>query len=333
MVEIGLTVACWDYDRTRALLDGRVGIEGCRVIPVTIGTEDAFPRAVSRQEFDVSELSMSSYLLQHSRGECPYVAIPAFLSRAFRHDAFYIRTDRGIEEPKDLEGKVVGVPEYQMPLALWARGILQDEYGVDFRTLRYRTGGTNKPGRKERLPLNLPAHMDVQPIPPETSLNELLVAGELDAIMSPGPPRAFIDGGPVVRRLIPDTTAAEKAYYEKTGFFPIMHFVGVRRELVEQHPWLPERVFAAFVEAKKIALREMDEMVALSANKVTMPWFAAELAATRALMGDDFWSYGVAANRGELEAVCRYSQEQYLAERPLTVEELFAPETLEMAGL
>ena len=202
MTEIGLTVACWDYDRTCALLDGRVGVDGCRVIPVTIGPEDAFPRAVSRAEFDVSELSLSSYLLQLTRGDCPYVAIPVFLSRGFKHDCYYVRADAGINEPKDLEGRLVGVPEYQMTLALWGRGILQDEYGVDFRKLRYRTGGANKPGRKERLPLRLPDHMDVAPVGPERCLNDLLLAGELDAIMSPGPPRAFSDGHPNVRRLM-----------------------------------------------------------------------------------------------------------------------------------
>lgn len=332
MAEIGLTVGCWDYDRTCALLDGRVGIEGCRVIPVTISPEDSFPRAVSRAELDVSELSLSSYLLQISRGDCPYVAIPAFLSRGFRHEAVYVRTDRDIETPKDLEGRLVGVPEYQMTLALWVRGILQDEYGVDFRALRYRTGGTNTPGRKERLPLKLPDHMDVQPIPPERTLNELLLAGEIDAIMSPGPPQAFIEGNPAVRRLIADTRDAERQYFKKTGFFPIMHLVGIRRALVEQHPWLPARVFAAFVAAKSIAMQEIGAVAAAGANPVSMPWFAAELAATRALMGDDFWSYGVAANRAELEAICRYSEEQYLSERRLTVEELFAPETLDMPG-
>ena len=203
MPEVGLTVACADYDRTRPILDGRVGIEGCRVIPVAIEPEDSFPRAVSRAEFDVSELSVSSYLLQHSRGECPYIAIPAFLSRSFRHDCYYVRADSGIRQPKDLEGRLVGVPEYQMTLALWGRGILQDEYGVDFRKLRYRTGGTNKPGRKERLPLRLPDHMDVKPIAADRSLNEMLLAGEIDAIMSPGPPKAFVDGHPNVQRLNP----------------------------------------------------------------------------------------------------------------------------------
>jgi 4,5-dihydroxyphthalate decarboxylase len=328
MPEVGLTIACADYDRTRPILDGRVGVEGCRLIPVAISPEDSFPRAVSRAEFDVSELSVSSYLLQHSRGECPYIAIPAFLSRSFRHDCYYIRADSGIRQPKDLEGRLVGVPEYQMTLALWGRGILQDESGVDFRKLRYRTGGTNTPGRKERLPLRLPDHMDVKAIPADRSLNDMLLAGEIDAIMSPGPPKAFVDGHANVRRLIDDPTAAERAYYERTRIFPILHFVGIRRDLVAEHPWLPERVFAAFVEAKKIALREIGALAAAGANPITLPWFAAEVARTRALMGDDFWTYGIAANRPELEAMCRYSVEQYLSERPLTVEELFAEATL-----
>jgi len=332
MTEIGLTVACWDYDRTRALLDGRVGVEGCRVIPVALSPEDAFPRAVSRAEFDVSELSLSSYLLQLTRGDCAYVAIPVFLSRGFKHDCCYIRADAGIGDPKDLEGRLVGVPEYQMTLALWGRGILQDEYGVDFRKFRYRTGGLNTPGRKERLPLRLPDHMDVAPVGPNRCLNDLLLAGELDAIMSPGPPKAFSDGHPNVRRLIADPHAAERDYFARTGIFPILHVAGIRRELVEEHPWLPERVFAAFVEAKRIAMAEIDAIAAAGANKVTLPWFAAEVARTKALMGEDYWSYGVPANRAALEAVCRYSHEQHLSERPLTVEELFAAGTLAVAG-
>jgi 4,5-dihydroxyphthalate decarboxylase len=333
MSEIGLTLGCWDYDRTRALLDGRVGVEGCRVVPVNISPEDSFPRAVSRQELDVTELSVSSYLLQVSRGDCGYVGIPAFVSRGFRHGAVYVRTDRGIDTPKDLEGKIVGVPEYQMTLALWVRGILQDEYGVDFRSFQYRTGGLNSPGRKERLPLKLPDNMAVQPIAPDQSLNDLFVTGEIDAIMSPGPPSAFLDGHPQVRQLIADPPAAERAYYAKTGFFPIMHFIGLRKELAAAHPGLAARVFAAFVEAKRIGYAEVAAIAAAGANKVTLPWFAAELEATRALMGEDFWSYGVEPNRAELEAICRYSQEQFLAERALTVDELFAPETLEMRGL
>ncbi|MBL6945613.1 MAG: hypothetical protein ISR47_03140 [Rhodospirillales bacterium] len=327
MAKITITLGCWNYDRARPIIDGRVGVEGCNVAPIVLPTSELFPRAVQRQEFDVSELSVSSHILQVSRGDAGYVAIPVFPSRSYRHACIYVRTDRGIETPKDLEGKIVGVPEYQMTLALWLRGILQDVYDVDFRTLHYRTGGTNVAGRKERLPLKLPEHMDVQPIAPDKCLNDLLVAGEIDAIMTPMPPTAFTEGSPMVRRLFDDVASVERDYYRKTGFFPIMHVVGVRRSLAEKHPWLPAAVFDAFVAAKKMAMNELDEIARGNANRITLPWFAAEWEATKAMMGEDFWPYGLPANRAELETLCRYSSEQYLAERAVSVDEIFAPDS------
>lgn len=332
MADVTITFGCWNYDRLKPIIDGRVGVEGCTVAPIVLKTEQLFPRAFQRQEFDVSELSISSYMLQVTRGDCGYVAIPVFPSRAFRHACIYVRADRGIDSPKDLEGKTVGVPEFQMTLALWLRGMLQDSYGVDFRTLRYRTGGTNVPGRKERLPLKLPAHMDARPIPEGRCLNDLLVSGELDAVMTPQPPTAFSEGSPLVRRLFPDVAQVERAYYKETGFFPIMHVVGIRRTLVEKHPWLPANLFKACVAAKAMAVAELDAIAKGNANRITLPWFAAEWEATQALMGTDFWSYGLPANRKELEALIRYSREQYLSERDLAVDELFDPSTLALPG-
>ena len=312
------------YDRTLALITGEVQPEGIELEYVVDLPNLIFRRMFSTEEFDGSELSSSNFIIGRSRGDERFVALPIFPSRVFRHNSIYVNVSAGIERPEDLRGKRVGVPEYLQTANFWARGILQDEYGVDFRKLRYRTGGTNKPGRKERLPLRLPDHMDVKPIAADRSLNEMLLAGEIDAIMSPGPPKAFVDGHPNVRRLIDDPPAAERAYYARTRIFPILHFVGIRRALVAEHPWLPELVFAAFVEAKKIAMQKIGALAAAGANPITLPWFAAEVARTRALMGHDFWTYGIAANRRELEAMCRYSMEQYLSERPLTVEELFA---------
>ncbi len=323
MANLTLTLGCWKYDRVRPIIDGTIGVDGCTVAPIVLPTSELFPRAVQRQEFDVTELSVSSHILQVSRGEAGYVAIPVFPSRAYRHACIYVRTDRGIDAPQDLEGKVVGVPEYQMTLALWLRGILQDVYGVDFKTLHYRTGGTNVAGRKERLPLKLPAHMDAQPIPPDQCLNDLLVSGELDAVMTPQPPTAFSEGSPLVRRLFDDVATVERGYYRDTGFFPIMHVVGIRRTLVEQHPWLPQNVFDAFTAAKQMTMDELDDIARGNANRITLPWFAAEWEATRQLMGEDFWPYGLPANRKELETLCRYSSEQYLAERKVTVDEIF----------
>ena len=328
-----LTLACWDYDRTRALLEGRVGVAGWRIDAKAQPPEETFPRAVADAPFDVSELSLSSYLMQVSRGEGAYIAIPAFVSRAFHHGAIYVRTKRGIETPKDLEGRLVGVPEYQMTMALWVRGILGDEYGVDFRKIRYRTGGANKPGRKERLALELPEDMDVALIPEGSTLNELLLAGELDAVIAPTPPDGFTAGDKAVRRLFTDPAAEERAYYARTGLFPIMHVIGVRRTLADEHPGLAADLFRAFVEARNLAMREHDLTARSSANRMMLPWFADQWEATKDLMGDDFWPYGVAENRPELEAVCRYSHEQNLGRKRLSVEALFAPETVELPGI
>ena len=328
-----LTLACWDYDRTRALLEGRVGVAGWRIDAKVQPPEETFPRAVADAPFDVSELSLSSYLMQVSRGEGAYIAIPAFVSRAFHHGAIYVRTKRGIETPKDLEGRLVGVPEYQMTMALWVRGILGDEYGVDFRKIRYRTGGANKPGRKERLALELPEDMDVAPIPEGSTLNELLLAGELDAVIAPTPPDGFTAGDKAVRRLFADPVAEEQAYYARTGLFPIMHVIGVRRTLADEHPGLAADLFRAFVEARNLAMREHDLTARSSANRMMLPWFADQWEATKDLMGEDFWPYGVAENRAELEAVCRYSHEQNLGRKRLSVEALFAPETVELPGI
>ena len=328
-----LTLACWDYDRTRALLEGRVGVAGWRIDAKVQSPEETFPRAVADAPFDVSELSLSSYLMQVSRGEGAYIAIPAFVSRAFHHGAIYVRTKRGIETPKDLEGRLVGVPEYQMTMALWVRGILGDEYGVDFRKIRYRTGGANKPGRKERLALELPEDMDVAPIPEGSTLNELLLAGELDAVIAPTPPDGFTAGDKAVRRLFADPVAEEQAYYARTGLFPIMHVIGVRRTLADEHPGLAADLFRAFVEVRNLAMREHDLTARSSANRMLLPWFADQWEATKDLMGEDFWPYGVAENRAELEAICRYSHEQNLGRKRLSVEALFAPETVELPGI
>lgn len=322
-----LSLGCWDYDRCRPLLDGRVEIDGVELEPNILYPTDIFARAFTEAPFDISELSASSYILQVSRGECAYAAIPVFVSRAFRHGGYYVRDDSGIETPKDLEGKRVGVPEYQMTMALWARGILQDDHGVDFRKLKYRTGGTNKPGRKERLALDLPDSMDVQPIAEDACLNDLILSGDIDAMISPMTPDAFTQGDPRVRRLFSDPTTAERQYFARTGIFPIMHVIGIRKTLLAAHPGLASRVYEAFVEARRLAMDELEVTATASANRLHLPWLAAEWEATRALMGNDYWPYGVTQNEADLEAMCRYSFEQYLSPRKIGVEDLFVPET------
>ena len=321
-----LTIATWDYDRVRALIDGRVRVEGCDVNYVPMPVEEVFHRAYFHREFEVAEIGFSPYLIALSRGISPYVAVPAFLSRTFRHSAIFVRDDRGIDGPGDLRGKRVGVPEYQMSAVLWIRGFLKDEFDISARDIHWFQGGLETPGRRDKFPLNLPDGFPLTVIPAGASLSKMLADGELDAVFSARAPSCFTEGHPRVRRLFPDFRQAEKDYFRRSGLFPIMHAVGVRRDIAERYPWLPASIYKAFLEAKRIADADLREVTAL---KIGLPWVAAELEATEQAMGRDFWAYGVAANRKVLEAMARYSYEQGLAVRPLTVDEMFASGTLD----
>ena len=328
MRRVGLTIACWDYDRTRALREGTVTVEGCDITMLSLAPEEAFFRAFRHAEFDVSELSFSSYMMATARVTCPYVAIPVFPSRVFRHSGIYVRTDRGIREPADLKGKVVGIPEYQVTAAVWIRGILEDEYGVKPSDLDWRSGGMEESGRHEKLSLTLPPDVRMTAIAPGKTLSAMLETGEIDAIIGPRVPSCFTRGAPDVARLFPDFRSVEKAYFRKTGIFPIMHVIGVRRSLVEAHPWLGASLYKAFAESKARCLPELTEMAAL---KITLPWIAQEAEDTRALMGDDYWPYGLDANRKTLDAFLRYHHAQGLSPRAMKLEDLFLPSTLEQA--
>ncbi len=320
MDKLDITIACEAYDRVAALASGEVAVEGCRTKVIALHAEELFLRTLAYQEFDVSELSLSSYMLATSRGGFPYVGIPVFPSRSFRHSAIFVNTASGIAAPADLRGKVVGVPEYQMTAALWARGMLSDVYGVRSQDMIWRTGGLEQPGRSEKLPLRMPAGFDVAPIGAGQRLTDMLAAGEIDAVISPRAPSCF-GRDPAVRRLFPDFRAAERAYFRDTGLFPIMHVLVVRRSLVERHPWLATSLFKAFERAKAACLHGLGEAGALA---VSLPWLVAEYEETVRLMGADYWPYGLRRNRATLEAAVRYSHEQGLIERVLTVDELFA---------
>jgi 4,5-dihydroxyphthalate decarboxylase len=328
MGRLNITLAASTYDRTSPIFDGRVPIEGCEVNWLALSPEETFHRAFGFDEFDVSEISLSSHAAMVSRGASQYVGIPAFTSRAFRHSGIYIRTDRGIARMEDLRGKIIGLPEYQQTANVFIRGILKDEHGVDAREIVWRTGGIEEPGRIERTPIKLPADIDCKPIPTDRALSQMLADGEIDAFFSPREPSCFSAGLPNVGRLFPDYIPVEEDYFRRTGIFPIMHLVGIRRSLVEANPWLPVSVYKAFVQAKALALEELGLIGHLA---TTLPWCVAELERVRKLMGHDFWSYGVEANRHQLEVFLRYHQEQGLSSRVLDVNELFAPSTLNMS--
>lgn len=326
MGRLPITIATWDYDRVRPLMDGRVRVEGCAVNYLAMPVEECFERAFFHGEFEVAEIGFSPYLIALSRGEPPYIAVPAFLSRMFRHSAIYVRTDRGIGDAADLRGKRIGVPEYQMSAVLWVRGFLKDEHGIEAKDIRWVQGGLEQPGRRDKFPLNLPPGFPLEAAPAGATLSRMLAEGTLDAVMSARRPSCFVAGHPQVRRLYPDYRAAERAYFTRTGIFPIMHAVGIRRDVLEQHPWLAASIYKAFVQAKRMAEAEFAETTAL---KIGLPWVNAEYEATRQLMGEDFWSYGLnEANRRTLALMARYSYEQGLAVRLLSVEEMFAKSTI-----
>jgi 4,5-dihydroxyphthalate decarboxylase len=318
-----LTLATWDHDRCMPLHEGRVSVPDVDFESHILPTGKLFPIAVQEARFDITELSISSYILQVSRGESAYTAIPAFISRAFRHNGFFARAGSGVKTLADLAGKRVGVPEYQMTAALWMRGLLSDEYGVDPADIHWRTGALDNGVRHERLSLDLPDGMVVEPIRDGETLQELLLCGDIDALLAPNPPKAFLDGNPEIVRLVKDFGSVERAYHQKTGFFPIMHLVAVRKSLVEDHPDLPVVLLRAFTEARDMALQDLRDVWLGSANRLSLPWLNEAMENTIAAMGPSYWPYGFAQNRKELETACRYSIEQYLAARLVAPEELF----------
>jgi 4,5-dihydroxyphthalate decarboxylase len=321
--KLSLALSCWDYDRTRAIADGRVKVDGCDVIYHPLVVEETFFRMLRFREFDAAEMSLSSYCRSKFLDD-PFIAIPIFPSRVFRHGFICVSEKSGIRTAKDLIGKRVGCPEYQLTAPAWIRGILQDEYGVPVDSVQYLIGGEEQPGRTEKLALDLPPNIKVEPIGPTDTLSEMLAEGRIDAMYSARTPSTLGQRG--VRRLFPDYVDVERAYYEKTKIFPIMHLVVIRREVYEKNRWVAMALYKAFVEAQKITYEDLDETAAL---KTMIPWSTAELDRTRAIMGHDFWPYGFESSRHVLDTFTRYSFEQGLSKRKLDPEELFARETLE----
>lgn len=320
-----ISIAMGDYDRTRPIHDGRVPIDGVTPITQLLSPEEMFFRAFRHQAFDVSELSLSSYCVRLAQGDSPYVAVPVFLSRAFRHSSIYVRTDRGIDSPADLRGRRIGIAEWQLTANVWARGILED-HGVGPADIRWVRGGMHTPGRPEKIPVTLPPGVTLEPAPEGTTLDALLRAGEIDGYVGPRALRCFDEGHPRVRRLFDDGIAAAADYYRRTRIFPIMHVLGLRRTLAEAHPWLPGALLKAFSAAKAMAEEALADT---SATKVTMPFVEDTLTAARRLMGPEIWTYGVAGNAHVLEAFLDLHHRQGLSARRLRLEELFHPATLE----
>jgi 4,5-dihydroxyphthalate decarboxylase len=325
-----LTFASYIYlDRTRALSTGQVTPAGIDLNHQVVDIGELFRRMAQHASFDVAEMSTSTYMLMRGQGDERLVGLPVFLSRAFRHNMVYVNADAGIERPEDLKGKNVGVPEYQMTAALWIRAFLEHDYGVKPSDIRWWYGGIEQPGYTERREHDPPPGVHLEPIPQDKALVPMLEAGELDAYVTAGMPRAFRERSPKIRRLFPNWRAVERDYFVRTGFFPIMHMTVVRRDVYERHPWVVESLMDAFVDAKR---RGLDRLRNLGALAVTLPWIAADFEEIDELFGGDPFPYGFEQNRAILEAMTQYSYEQGLTPRKLDPAELFAPEAVEHPG-
>jgi 4,5-dihydroxyphthalate decarboxylase len=324
--KLQLSLACWDYDRTRALADGSVRAEGIDLIYNNLFVEETFFRMLRNREFDVAEMSLSSYCVSLMRDEAAFIAIPVFPSRFFRHSCIFVSAKSGIREPADLAGKRIGVPEYQMTAPVWIRGILQDEYGVDPASCEYWTGGEEEPGRDEKIKLELPAKFKLKAIGPQQTLARMIAAGELDAMHTARSPSTFHSQPDKVKRLFENFVEVEKAYYRKTKIFPIMHTVVIRRDLYQKNRWIAQSLAKAFAQAQRKTYEHLSTSMALT---TMLPWQSAHVEEARALLGEDWWPYGLEANRHVLETFLRYHHEQGLSKRRLAPEELFARETLE----
>jgi 4,5-dihydroxyphthalate decarboxylase len=324
--KLRLTLACWNYDRTRALAEHSVQPDGIDLNCLNIPVEETFFRMLRHREFDIAEMSLSSYVMSIFQPDRPFIAIPVFPSRVFRHSCVYVHGASGIREPKDLIGKRVGTPEYQMTAAVWIRGILADEYGIPVNSVVYVTGGEEEPGRPEKLPLDLPPDIRVERSGPGQTLSSMLARGEIDALYTARMPSSFRSGDATVKRLFEDFPAIERDYFRRTAVFPIMHTVVVRRDVYERDRWVAQSLHKAFCAAQRATYEDLSQTAAL---KTMLPWLTAHVEDTRREMGDDFWPYGIERNRHTLSTFLRYSHEQALAKQLLQPEQLFAPETLE----
>ena len=326
MSKLNLTFACWNYDRTRALMDGTVKVDGIDLNYLNLPVEETFFRMARFREFDISEMSLSSYCVTLSKPERPVVALPIFPSRFFRHSCIYVNANSGIREPKDLIGKRIASPEYQMTAPVWIRGILSDHYNVPVDAQPYLYGGEEEVGRIEKMKLALPPNIQVSPIAPHQTLSQMLYDGELDALYTARMPSSFLKGDGKVKRLFEDYPEVERRYYRETGIFPIMHTVVMRREVYEANRWIAQSLTKAFIEAQRHTYEDLKDTAAL---KAMLPWLSAHVDETQREFGDDWWPYGLEKNIKTLDTFTRYHHEQGLSPRKLDVHELFAPESLE----
>ncbi len=330
---LDIAISGYEYDHVRALIDGRVEVQGCdaRFQPGKIGDPNTHVFSGPRT-LGVTEIGLSPFMLAYANEDFrAYSLIPVFPLRLFRHKSVFVHADRGIERPEDLKGRSVGTPGYSSTSLTWIRGFMEHEYGVKPDDIEWvvlaADSSAKDAGKVSAQESVLPKGISIRMGPEGKDESDLLLDGEVDALFHAAEPEAFVEGNPKVKRLFPDPRATERAYFARTGIFPIMHAVAMRNDLIDAHPWLPEAVFKAYSRAKQLRYEAMGMEWLMG----TLPWFGQDLDETRQLMGENFWPYGVAANEKTLNALFQYSYEQGLARKRLTIEELFHPSTLELA--
>jgi 4,5-dihydroxyphthalate decarboxylase len=332
--KLAIQIAGYKFDRIAALADGRVGIEGCDVNFEEAAIGDMNTHVFSGpQTRHVTEIGLHPFMLAYANeGFRDYMLLPIFPLRLFRHKSVFIRNDRGIDKPEDLRGRTVATPGYSSTSLTWIRGIFQDEYGISPNDVHWivasKDSSAAAAGKASKQENVFPDGVPITVGPEGKDESDLLESGEVDALFHAAEPRAFVERHPKVVRLFSDYRSVERAYFAKTGIFPIMHAVAIKRDVAQQNPWLAESVFNAYSQAKQMSYEYMAKAAWLYGS---LPWFGQEFDETRALMGDNYYSYGIAQNRKTLEALFRYSHQQGLSDRELTIEELFDPASLELA--
>jgi 4,5-dihydroxyphthalate decarboxylase len=320
---VRLTLAINDYDHVRDLVSGDVAVQGIDLTCLEFPVEEIFFRFARHREWDISEFSLAKYCSLRAAGDDAIVAIPVFPSRSFRHSAIFVAASGPVDDPVALAGGRIGVPEWTQTATVYARGLLEHEYEVSPRDVSWFQAGTNEPGRIEGIALTPPPGISLTAVPDKT-LNDMLIAGELDAVIAAHPPHAFSDGAIV--RLFSDYRAVEEQYYAATGIFPIMHTVALRSELLVENPWIAGNLYSAFVEAKR---RGLERALDSNAPRYPVPWSFANAGRAVDIFGDDFWPYGLEPNRATLQGFLDYAFEQGVVSRELSCEELFVPAVLE----
>lgn len=321
MEKVTLTLAIGNYDHVRDVTDGQVGVQGAKLIVLNLPPEEVFYRFTLHREWDVSEMSMGSYVSMISQDDRSLTALPVFLSRVFRQSMIYVAEGSKITRPEQLKGARVGIPQWTQTAAIYSRGYLAHEVGVPLHSIDWVQGGVNQPGRIEKMKLKLPSGIRYRGSP-DRSLSELLLSGELDAILSARPPSRLGKG---IKRLFEDYEPVEEAYFKKTGIFPIMHVLVIRTPVLERFPWLAMNLYQAFDEAKRRCLERYQDITAAYAPLAWLPSYARRM---QQLFGDDFWPYGLEPNRRTLEAFLSFAYEQGVCHREVGTQELFPKEVL-----